>query len=66
MCETTTAVELGRPAELLIETAKTWGAYLIIMGSHGRGRLTFGAVSDAVVHHAPYSCLIVRSQNKGE
>lgn len=69
MCETTTAVELGRPAELLIETAKTWGADLIIMGSHGRGfwgRLTLGSVSDAVLHHAPFSVLIVRSQNKGE
>ena len=62
-----TEVDLGRPAELIVEAAKDWGADLIVVGSHGRGfwgRLTLGSVSDAVVHHAPCSVLIVRSPEK--
>jgi nucleotide-binding universal stress UspA family protein len=61
---TTADVELGRPAEVILETAKSWGADLIMVGSHGRGfwgRLTLGSVSDTVVHHAPCSVLVVRT-----
>lgn len=60
-----TEVDLGRPAEMIVTAAKDWGADLIVLGSHGRGfwgRLTLGSVSDAVVHHAPCSVLVVRSQ----
>lgn len=59
----TTAVLKGTPARAIVEAAKEWHADLIIVGSHGRGlwgRLTLGSVSDAVIHHAPCSVLVVR------
>lgn len=62
-----TEIDLGRPAELIVEAARDWGADLIVVGSHGRGfwgRLTLGSVSDAVVHHAPCSVLVVRPPEK--
>jgi nucleotide-binding universal stress UspA family protein len=52
----------GPPQIEIVEMAKEWKADLIIVGSHGRGfwgRL-LGSVSDAVVHHAPCSVLVVR------
>ncbi|MEP6947393.1 MAG: universal stress protein [Acidobacteriota bacterium] len=58
----TTELMHGAPDKAIIETAKNWGADLIVVGSHGRGfwgRL-LGSVSDGVVHHAPCSVLIVR------
>ena len=57
------AVELGRPAQMIVEVATAWGADLIIVGSHGHGfwgRLALGSVSDAVLHHAPCSVLAVK------
>jgi nucleotide-binding universal stress UspA family protein len=59
-----TAVEIGRPAQVIVESAEKWGADLIVVGSHGRGfwgRLGLGSVSDAVVHHSPCSVLVVKS-----
>lgn len=59
----TTMVEVGFPERTLIKIANEWQADLIVVGSHGRGfwdRLTLGSVSDAVVHHAPCSVLVVR------
>jgi nucleotide-binding universal stress UspA family protein len=56
-------VGLGRPASVIIDVAGEWGADLIIVGSHGSGlwkRAMLGSVSDAVVHHAPCSVLVVR------
>lgn len=58
-----TRVELGRPARVIIETAEEWNADLIVVGSHGHGfwgRAMLGSVSDAVVHHAGCSVLVVR------
>ena len=60
-----TEVDLGRPAELILDAARNWGADLIVVGSHGRGfwgRLTLGSVSDSVVHHAPCSVLVARAR----
>jgi nucleotide-binding universal stress UspA family protein len=57
-------VELGKPSQAIVETASSWDADLIVMGSHGRGfleRLTLGSVSNAVVHQAPCSVLIVKA-----
>lgn len=62
-----TAVIIGNPKELIVEEAQKWNADLIILGSHGYGfweRMLLGSVSNAVVHHAPCSVLVVR--NKGE
>ena len=52
----------GSPEQKIVEVAKDWGADLVVVGSHGRGfwgRL-LGSVSDAVVHHAPCSVMVVR------
>jgi nucleotide-binding universal stress UspA family protein len=57
-------VELGIPEKAIVETAESWGADLVVVGSHGYGfwgRLALGSVSDAVVHHAPCSVLVVKS-----
>ena len=59
-----TSVEPGRPARIIVETANEWEADLIVVGSHGHGfwaRNLLGSVSDAVLHHAPCSVLIVRT-----
>jgi len=53
----------GSPEKELVDEARAWGADLIVVGSHGRGfwgRLTLGSVTDAIVHHAPCSVLVVR------
>ena len=66
VCVTGT-VEVGRPAQVIVEAAKSWGADLIVVGSHGHGfwgRLTLGSVSDAVVHHAPCAVLLVRGETE--
>ena len=61
--DVTKEVAMGAPSRVIIETAKEWGADLIVVGSHGRGfwgRVMLGSVSDAVLHHAPCSVLVVR------
>ena len=61
-----TEILRGSPAQQIVEKAEDWGADLIVVGSHGRGfwgRL-LGSVSNGVVHHAPCSVLVVRSQRK--
>lgn len=61
----TSTVNMGKPASSIVDTASSWGADLIVMGSHGRGfwkRMTLGSVSDAVLHHAPCSVLIAKSE----
>lgn len=58
----TTKVERGSPDPIIIDIATDWKADLIVVGSHGRGfwgRL-LGSVSNAVVHHAPCSVLVVK------
>ena len=59
----TTQVSTGAPEQILVETAKEWNADLIVVGSHGRGfweRMLLGSTTDALVHHAPCSVLVVR------
>jgi nucleotide-binding universal stress UspA family protein len=58
-----TDVLFGSPDSRIVETAETWNADLIVVGSHGYSRwerLLLGSVSDSVVHHAPCSVLVVR------
>jgi len=62
----TIQVSMGTPGEILLATAKEWSADLIVVGSHGRGfwgRMLLGSVTDALVHHAPCSVLVVRKTN---
>jgi nucleotide-binding universal stress UspA family protein len=54
----------GDPAESIVEAARSEGADVIVVGSHGRGaigRALIGSVSDQVVRHAPCPVLVVRS-----
>lgn len=58
-----TRVVRGAPAPSIVLEAEEWKADLIIVGSHGYGfweRMLLGSVSNAVVHHAPCSVLVVR------
>ncbi len=55
----------GTPEVQVVEIAENWGANLLIVGSHGYNtweRLLLGSVSDAIVHHAPCSVLVVRAK----
>jgi nucleotide-binding universal stress UspA family protein len=57
------AIELGEPRAVTLDTAKTWGADLIVLGSHGRrgmDRFLLGSVSEAVAIHAHCSVEIIR------
>ncbi len=53
----------GPAAQALMEAAAAEGVDLIVMGSHGRGRvgrLIFGSVSQAVAREAPCPVMVVR------
>ncbi|HEX6279926.1 MAG TPA: universal stress protein [Pyrinomonadaceae bacterium] len=59
----TSRVVSGKSAQAIVEEAESWGADVIVLGSHGYGlwkRAFLGSVSNAVVHHAPCSVLVVR------
>ncbi len=58
-----TARPLGPARQVIVEEAESWGADLIVIGSHGYGfwnRLLLGSVSQAVASHAPCSVEIVK------
>jgi nucleotide-binding universal stress UspA family protein len=55
----------GSPESRIVEAAEKMHADLIILGSHGYNRwerLLLGSVSISVLHHAPCSVLVVRSE----
>jgi nucleotide-binding universal stress UspA family protein len=57
------AIEIGEPRAVILDTAKTWGADLIVLGSHGRrgmDRFLLGSVSEAVAIHAQCSVEVIR------
>jgi nucleotide-binding universal stress UspA family protein len=54
----------GDPATTICAVAKSWGAELIVVGSHrrrGLGELLLGSVSNHVMHHAVCSVMVVHS-----
>jgi nucleotide-binding universal stress UspA family protein len=54
---------VGDPRAILLDEASTWGAHLIILGSHGRhgfDRVVLGSVSESVALHAGCSVEIIR------
>jgi nucleotide-binding universal stress UspA family protein len=58
-----TKVMRGDAKSAILDDAKSWGADLIVMGSHGRRgleRFLVGSVSEAVLRHAHCSVEIVR------
>ena len=59
------ALPVGEPRSIILDTAKDWGADLIVLGSHGRRGLDhflLGSVSEAVAIHAPCSVCVVRDR----
>jgi nucleotide-binding universal stress UspA family protein len=53
----------GSPRSVILDEAESWGADLIVVGSHGYSawkRLLLGSVSQAVVSHAKCSVEVVR------
>ena len=58
-----TVSELGDPAKIIIELAKSNDSDLIIMGSRGRSafkELLLGSVTQKVAHHAKCPVMVVR------
>jgi len=56
---------VGGPADQIIEQAKTWGADLIVMGTHGRRglrRLALGSDAEIVLRASPVPVLFVRGK----
>ena len=56
-------LEMGTPAEVILNQAKEKHANLIILGARGLGQISeqmFGSVSHRVMTHAPCSTLIVK------
>ena len=54
---------VGDPAEKILETARAFGAELIVMGARSLGtveRFAFGSVSTKVMHDAECDVLIVK------
>jgi nucleotide-binding universal stress UspA family protein len=52
----------GHPTKDIIRTAETWGADLIVMGTHGRtglSHLLIGSVANYVVKHSKIPVMIV-------
>jgi nucleotide-binding universal stress UspA family protein len=65
----TTKAILDSPKDAIIEEAESWGADLIVVGSHGyRGyeRFLLGSVSQAVASQARCSVEIVRCRQASE
>ncbi len=59
----------GNPKDVILDEADTWGADLILLGSHsyrGLKRLWLGSVSQAVATHAKCSIEIVRRRQVNE
>ena len=57
----------GDAAKLIVEKAADLQADIVVLGSHGHGRLhkaLVGSVSEAVIRHAPCSVMIVPNPEK--
>ncbi len=55
-------VELGRPADIIVEIARKEGVDAIVMGTHGwtgLARAIIGSVADRVIRHAPCPVILV-------
>jgi nucleotide-binding universal stress UspA family protein len=62
----TTEIVEGVPKDMIVQEAQNWGADLIVLGSHGYGRvrrMVLGSVAGAVVAKAPCSVLVVRAKH---
>jgi nucleotide-binding universal stress UspA family protein len=62
----TTKIVEGVPKDMIVQEARDWGADLIVLGSHGYGRMrrmVLGSVASAVVAKAPCSVQVVRAKH---
>ena len=60
-------VLIGAPAEVLLTMAHRWSASLIVVGSHGRGRLgrmLWGSTTEDVLDGAEVPVLVVREETE--
>jgi nucleotide-binding universal stress UspA family protein len=60
-----TSVRTGAPYHEIVETAEETNTDLIILGTHGRGRLArmlIGSTAERVVRHAPCPVMVVRER----
>lgn len=56
-------IEVGNPADVILEEARKVGAGLVVVGTGGKNaveRFVLGSVSDKVAHRAPCDVLVVR------
>ena len=63
--QVTIKIVKGSAGRAIVEEAESWGADLIVVGSHGYGfwgRTFLGSTSDKVIHHAHCSVLVVRKK----
>ena len=63
-----TAIEEGLPKDAIVRIAREWGADLIVLGSHGYGRIRgilLGSVALGVLAEAPSSVLVARVRQAG-
>jgi nucleotide-binding universal stress UspA family protein len=61
----TTKIVEGVPQDVIVQEASDWDADLIVLGSHGYGRvrrMVLGSVASAVVANAPSSVQVVRAK----
>ena len=57
----------GRVADLIVQEATSWGADLIVMGTHGRRgirHVVLGSDAEGVVRTAPVPVLLVRTPGR--
>lgn len=62
----TTSVLVGKPADLINETAKKFGADLILIATHGHtgiSKWVFGSVADRVVHYSQIPVMVIRPES---
>lgn len=55
----------GDPREAIVDAARTMGADLVVVGSHGRTglqKLVMGSVASHVVAHAPCTVIVVKTK----
>lgn len=60
--EVSELVSDGEPAQQIVDAAEKWGAQLIVMGTHGRGRIAhflLGSTADSVIRMARCPVLTV-------
>lgn len=60
-------IERGAPYAEIVRRAETWGADLVVVGTHGRSgiaRVLLGSIAERVVRHAHVSVLVARPIKK--